>query len=182
MRNGRRIALTLLLALPASGWAMAKGNGKGRPEPITCPADVPAAFADRCPCDGQKNHGHYVRCVAQFRNALRKAGCLDTQTRRTLARCAARSTCGKPNAVLCCFIDTGTCSDPAPGNLIAEGTCSNDPALPCDTDTGCTETRARVAPDEDACVADGGSSGGLGSVCGACTTTTTSTTTTTTVP
>src|SRR5207247_4586446 len=48
-----------------------------------------------------------------LRNALRKAGCLTADTRRTLARCAARATCGKETAVLCCTTETGTCSDPA---------------------------------------------------------------------
>ncbi len=82
------------------------------PGPVTCPPDVGAALAAQCPCDssgpGQswKNHGQYVSCVVRFRNDLRKAGCLDDTAKRTIARCAARSTCGKAGAVLCCNYDT----------------------------------------------------------------------------
>ncbi|MGH7895055.1 MAG: hypothetical protein ACREQL_10315 [Candidatus Binatia bacterium] len=181
MRHGLRISLTVFLCLSGSAEAMGKGNRGGRPDPMTCPADIPAALAEHCPCDGQKNHGQYVRCVVQFRNALRKAGCLDALAKRTIGRCAARSTCGKPSAVLCCLSNGGTCNDPMPGNLVAEGSCSNDSALTCDVDADCTKVRARVASDEAACTVAGGIPGGSGSICVACTTTT-STTTTTTLP
>src|SRR5690349_9908244 len=67
-----------------------------------CPTDVGAALATACPCDGPgqawKNHGKYVSCVAHYRNALRKAGCLDAEAKRTIQSCAARSTCGKEGA------------------------------------------------------------------------------------
>ncbi len=97
MRASRRlIALAFLLALPAG--AMAR---RGRPEPIPCPADVAVAMEAACPCDTAANHGEYVRCVARFRNTLRRSGCLTEETRGIL-RCAARSTCGRPPAVICC--------------------------------------------------------------------------------
>lgn len=97
MRASRRlIALAFLLALPAG--AMAR---RGRPEPIPCPADVAVALEAACPCDTAATHGQYVRCVARFRNTLRRSGCLSDET-RGIVRCAARSTCGRPSAVVCC--------------------------------------------------------------------------------
>jgi len=181
MRMHQKALLLALLAMPVGVCAM----GKGRPDPSSCPADVGAALAERCPCDGQKNHGQYVSCVVHFRNALRKADCLGVEERRSIARCAARSTCGKLDAVLCCTSTTGTCSDPTPGDGMATGVCSNDRALACDAAADCTETRARLARDEATCTQGGGTAAGQGSVCGACTTSTTttsSTTTSTTVP
>ena len=98
MRASRSLlALALLLALPSG--AMAR---RGRPEPIPCPDDVAAALEAACPCDAAETHGQYVRCVVRFRNALRRGGCL-TEATRGMVGCAARSTCGRPSAVVCCM-------------------------------------------------------------------------------
>jgi hypothetical protein len=188
-RSRLLIALVVLLAVP--GGVGAGGNGKGRghegpdrkghgrPTPVACPTDVAAALAERCPCDAG-NHGRYVSCVARFRNALRKADCLTRDTWGSLVRCAAQSTCGKKEgAVVCCVATTGTCDDPVPGDLTADGVCSNDPELACDSDADCTKIRARVARSEAVCTANGGTAVGEGSVCGACSMSTTTTTTTT---
>jgi hypothetical protein len=117
-----------------------------------------------------KNHGKYVSCVVHLRNDLRKAGCLTDDARRTVARCAARSTCGKADRVLCCVpTETGTCNDPAPGDMVVAGTCSNDPSVACDTNGGCTKSEAHVAKDADACAANGGAVVlGGGSACTPC--------------
>ncbi len=144
----------------------------------TCPEDVGAALAEACPCeaDGQgrawKNHGQYVKCVVHLRNDLRKAGCLTPEAKRTIASCAARSTCGKEGAVLCCTYDTSaTCDgDPLPGDGTAAGLCSSDGTTACDTATDCiTVVRGpKVVKDADKCVARGGTPDGGGSVCGGC--------------
>jgi len=140
-----------------------------------CPADVDAALAAACPCsadaNGQawRNHGQYVSCVVRFRNDLRRAGCLDATTQRTIARCAARSTCGKAGAVLCCKYDTnGTCSDPV-ADGVAAGTCSNDATVACDTATDCiTVGDPKTMRSADVCTLRGGTSVGGGSVCSGC--------------
>ena len=146
----------------------------------SCPEDVGAALAAACPCDadGQgrswKNHGQYVKCVVHLRNDLRKADCLDTDQKRTIAKCAAKSTCGKEGAVLCCTYDTSaTCDgDPIPGDGTAAGTCSNsgDTPVACDVDADCTTVTKgpKVARDGDACAAKGGTVVGTGSVCSGC--------------
>ena len=114
MRSTIVSVLAFALIVPVLAW------GKGKPEPITCPDDVTVAMDATCPCDGKmlptgsmepwKNHGQYVSCVVRFRNALRKAGCLSGDQKRTIARCAARSTCGKTDTVLCCTAAVGTTS------------------------------------------------------------------------
>lgn len=168
------IALVLCSILaPTTSWA------KGPPEPIECPADVAAAMAAQCPCEGVvaaegaaptwRNHGQYVRCVAQYTNLLRKAECLTSEVKRDLKRCAARSTCGKEGRVLCCVATLDTCSgDLVPGDGLAEGVCTADAEVVCDTDADCTKTKARITDGEEACTAEGGETAGTGSLCTAC--------------
>ena len=163
------IWLSVVALLASAGTALAAQPGG------ECPADVAAAIGERCPCDGNgqawKNHGKYVSCVVRYRNELRKLGCLDDDAKRTIARCAARSTCGKEGAVLCCVYDTSaTCSDLAPGNLNAEGTCSNDALKACDTATDCIVATGppRVTRHAERCTERGGTPVGGGSVCSAC--------------
>jgi len=173
------MAVLALLGLPSEAFAMGNGkaNGRGKPEPISCPDDVDAAVAVECPCEGQmlpdesvapwRNHGQYVRCVVQYRNQLRKAGCVTPQERRSIKRCAARSTCGKADRVLCCISTIGTCDDVSPDGL-PEGLCSNDQDLACDTDEDCTDSRTRITRGEAACTDAGGEVTGTGSVCTPC--------------
>ena len=101
MRLTHTLLLALCLAIP--GGASAK-----RPEPIPCPADVPAAVDAACPCDGAvqpdlsvvpwKNHGEYVSCVAHHTQDLVNAGLLTHQQRSVLVSQAGQSNCGKQNA------------------------------------------------------------------------------------
>ncbi len=160
--------------LASSGTAFAQS---ACPTDGTCPADVGACLAESCPCAGPgngnaswKNHGQYVKCVVHLRNDLRKAGCLDADAKRTIASCAARSTCGKEGAVLCCTYDTSaTCSDTVADGVPA-GVCSSDGTTACDTATDCITVvkGPKVTKDADKCVARGGTPVGEGSVCGGC--------------
>lgn len=181
----RNTASILILAAVLVGTASAKG----RPQPMTCPPDVGVALAETCPCAGKmmpngtvapwRNHGQYQSCVVHLRNALRKSGCLTDDERRTIARCAARSTCGK-DTVLCCHYDLGTCSDPMPGDMVAAGTCSNQPTVACDVSDDCSTSTSRIVHDATVCAADGGVVvDGGGSICTPCPPPPTTTTTTT---
>lgn len=160
------VASILALALVAiAGVASAAPPG-----PITCPADAGAYVAEQCPCTGPaKNHGKYVSCVVKVRNQLRNAGCLTKEANGEIARCAARSTCGKEGAVLCCTYDmSATCSDALPDGL-AEGLCSNDATKACDTAMDCvTVGEPKVKRSVTACTEGGGISLGGGSVCAGC--------------
>jgi len=160
--------LAMLLAI--AGGASAQGAND-------CPADAGAALAGACPCGGEaadkpwRNHGQYVSCIVRFRNDLRQRGCLDAATQRTIARCAARSTCGKEGAVLCCVYDTsGTCdNDPLPGDGIAAGVCSNDATSVCDTATDCiTASGPKLKRRAETCTGQGSTVVGTGSVCSDC--------------
>ena len=173
MRYAFRVLVTLgVLVVADTAW--------GKRPPMTCPTDVPAAVDAACPCDGKMNpdlsvtpwrsHGQYVSCVVRFRNALRKNDCAAREELRLMARCSAKSTCGKrEGSVVCCFSDAGTCNDPMPGDSTAVGTCSNDGEASCDVDADCTSMRGHLRPDDATCTADGGTPMGGGSVCSACT-------------
>ena len=172
MRTFLTVVSLMLLASASNVLAKPPQAGGG-----TCPDDVGVALAAACPCDadanaqGWKNHGKYVSCVVHYRNGLRKAGCLDDNAKRTIAKCAARSTCGKEGAVLCCVYDTsGVCvGDPVPGDTVAAGTCDNEATTLCDTDTACiTATGPRVSRHAEGCTDNGGTVVGGGSVCSAC--------------
>ena len=133
----------------------------------SCPTDPAADIAAACPCDADgngkawSNHGRYVSCVVRFRNDLRQRGCLDAQTQRLIARCAARSTCGKDGAVLCCVYDTtGVCTS---------GKCSNDDTIDCLSNTDCiTSSGPKVKRAAETCTDRGGTVVGAGSVCAGC--------------
>jgi hypothetical protein len=162
-----------LLALAA---ALVAGSGAAHAaaDPVPCPPDPTAALEAACPCEGRtlpsgdvrpwKNHGQYRSCTVRFRNALRRAGCLDGEQRRTLAYCAGRSTCGRPAAVVCCLMVPGTCVG---ATEETSGTCAHD-GTPCDVDDECLRFEGRLARDEDTCDTLGGDLGDAGSVCTAC--------------
>jgi hypothetical protein len=57
-----------------------------------------AAIAASCDCAGAPNHGTYVKCAV----ATAKAELVNQSCKGAVVRCAARSTCGKPNFVTCC--------------------------------------------------------------------------------
>jgi len=148
----------------------------GEPARAECPPDVGVAVAAECPCDGPqqggswKNHGQYQRCVVQFRNALRKQDCLTAETKKTIARCAAKSTCGKAGFVLCCADSSvGTCSDTIPGDGSKNGTCSNDATIACDTNADCTVGVPHIKRSATVCTdRPGYYVSGTGSVCAGC--------------
>lgn len=93
----RLVGAILLLAVSA-GMATA---GK-KLENVGCPDDLAAALSTQCPCDAASNHGQYVRCVVHYANTLRRAHC-PTRSLRAVVGCAWRSTCGRPDAVVCCL-------------------------------------------------------------------------------
>ena len=128
-------------------------------------AQASEAIAAACPCDGKvngagevtawKNHGGYVSCVARERNHQAKTLGLSKSCVRTAARCAARSTCGKPDGfVVCRQLDT--CSDPLPGDGTIAGTCTDDPTVACDTVADCPVLSCSVKSASGICEQQGG--------------------------
>ena len=61
-------------------------------------ANARAQVALNCNCAGSTNHGAFVKCATQqAKTNLTNQSCMGQ-----VVRCAARSTCGKPNFVTCC--------------------------------------------------------------------------------
>ena len=141
-----------------------KGGGPGSSACDTASSTIGAFVDATCPCAGAndgnggtvawKNHGQYVRCVSHaVRDASRAAG-VKRRCAKGLVPCAARSTCGKKNAVACFVATTGTCTN---------GLCSNDDDMPCVADADCTTAACGVTSADD-CTAAGGVAG-TGSCC-----------------
>src|SRR5262245_16702655 len=59
--------------------------------------DARAAVRSGCDCAAATDHGSYVRCARLIAQAMVPPGCVGD-----VVRCAARSTCGKADAVTCC--------------------------------------------------------------------------------
>ncbi len=133
---------------------------------------VSAELDARCPCDGgYRNHGRYVRCVARNTNKLFKEYGLPSSCKRTIRRCAARSTCGKEGAVRCCFILEQACmNDPRPGDARPVGVCLEDHQSACDVNADCAplKTKCKISRSAENCEHRGGALSGSGSCCGAC--------------
>ena len=64
-----------------------------------------AAAAAQCDCATAQNHGQYVKCVGEVAKTRASNGQLPTECKGEVTRCAAKSTCGKPEAVTCCRVD-----------------------------------------------------------------------------
>lgn len=131
----------------------------------TLVAQAAAEIAAACPCAGKtlpngeiqpwKNHGGYVSCVTRARNDFAKRNDVSKSCVRSATRCAARSTCGKPYGfVVCRTLDA--CSDPAPGDDVAAGTCADAPETACDTAADCPVLKCSVKSTAEICEAQSG--------------------------
>src|SRR5262245_12438090 len=67
-------------------------------------ADARAAAEEACDCATATNHGEYVSCVADVAQDRVEAELLPANCKGEVTRCAARSTCGKPDFVTCCRV------------------------------------------------------------------------------
>jgi hypothetical protein len=161
----RRVALVcgLALSLSSAAWAGPPASCQDLLFPGgACTADPGAAVQACCPCDGFANHGQYVRCVVQAVNALKNDACLDNAANGQIKRCAARSTCGKPEGfVKCCRQVPGVCKD--------DGFCAQtEPAVACVSDLECPPMpKCSIKASAEFCIEKGGTPG-VGSCCGTC--------------
>lgn len=125
-------------------------------EPARCA--VQAALDQQCPCTEATNHGRYVSCVARVVNRLARDGVIPRNCKGKIRRCAARSTCGKPDFVAC-HVPTSTCD-------LSAGTCTDDATVACATDLDCG-SRCSIKRAER-CEARGGVEGASGMCCADC--------------
>jgi len=92
------LAVALFATIP--GIASAK-----RCDDTTAVAAARTAAAAQCNCATADNHGQYVKCVGDLAKTRASNGQLPTECKGDVVRCAAKSTCGKPEAVTCCRVD-----------------------------------------------------------------------------
>jgi len=139
-----------LIAAPATNVAAACSDPAAA-------AMVRAQIATSCPCTSATNHGQHVSCVNHQLHQAMKSGALPKNCHGAVTRCAARSTCGKPGFVTCCFATPGTCVN----GLCPDGTTACSAAVPCPAVIKC-----HIKSSAAACSMDGGSPG-TGSCCDA---------------
>jgi hypothetical protein len=153
MRIVRLLPLLVLVAVPVPPGHAQTGPDAGG----SCPPDVVVALREACPCDGDwPSQTRYRRCTRAFTKRLRRAGCVTSEALRTAARCARRSVCGPRGGVRCCQYRFGVCDDPAPGDGVVAGVCSEPAGRACDVDLNCTSARTRRSRSAAACAERGG--------------------------
>ena len=122
-------------------------------------------ITDRCPCEGQKNHGQYVKCVGGVIREITEANPDLKNCRGKLVRCAARSTCGKEGFVTCTRQELGVCD---PTALV----CSEPALQACTTNADCViSSRCSTKSSAEKCLARGGLVGETPTCCSNCVTT-----------
>jgi len=132
-------------------------QARAQDQQLTC-EDYRCQFQARvdqdCPCEGNRNHGRYVSCVAHVINDLVAEG-LPTNCKGKLKRCAARSVCGKQDRGFqtCTTFEYGTCTiDP----ISSLGSCANDPSVVCTVDTDCVVSqRCKITRHPEKCMSEG---------------------------
>jgi hypothetical protein len=170
LRGAASLAMTLaILAGLAVVWTahargpIGRGGGGSSAECEEARCVVAAAVAEACPCDGAVSHKEHVRCVSRAAKGLALIKELPTKCRKTMVRCAQKSSCGRAKGVACRVALRGgaeRCSIKAPARCrgtVESGSC----CARCSTTTS-TTTTSTLPP-------------------GATTTTTASTSTTTTL-
>jgi len=89
------LILAVLWAAPAFARC---GDQAGDADAI---ATVRDRVAKQCDCASAFSHGSYVRCASAVVRTAVGLGDLRSQCRSTVVRCASKSTCGRPGAVIC---------------------------------------------------------------------------------
>jgi hypothetical protein len=145
------VAVLLLGFLSAAQAAPSHGSGC---QPTTIDADAVADaradVASRCDCATAASHGAYTKCAKDVVHARVLAGQLSGSCAKFIARCNAKSTCGRPGAVTCCrevFVGAPSCTikrdaskcTPPKGGTATIGT---EPSCcdACPRKTSCTTT------------------------------------------
>jgi hypothetical protein len=92
------VALTVgVLTLPACAWAVCDS-----PEDFAAVANTRAAIDANCDCANAISRSAYLRCAKNVANEEIVALRLERTCRKTVLKCAKRSTCGKPVGVWPC--------------------------------------------------------------------------------
>jgi hypothetical protein len=130
---------------------------------------VQSTIDQRCPCAAAATHGAHLQCVAQVVRELAADATIPARCKGAIKRCAARSTCGRrPGAVVCdvprlsgtCAVGLGFCQHPDGSILFTH---------PCSSNVDCVlESRCRISPSAERCIAQGGMAATRTSCCAEC--------------
>src|SRR5437870_7871198 len=105
------VVLWLIAGLPGTpGGGGTSARAKGGPcgkqsDDADQVAAVREAAAEQCDCENATKHDKYVNCVERVAKAAVKDGSLRDECKVDVVRCAAQSTCGRPDSVTCCRTD-----------------------------------------------------------------------------
>lgn len=153
------VILGWLVLLP--GYARAQGDC----EAARCA--VQDAINQQCPCTEATNHGRYVSCVAHVVKTLSRDGTIPTNCKGKVKRCAAKSTCGKPEFVTCDIPRAGACGTPCTAD--ASAICCADATTVCAVDADCVVSKCKIKSSAERCTAAGGTIGASSTCCADCT-------------
>lgn len=101
-RRGQLAAILVLCLLSTTAgqtWAAPCGSAPGDDAAIAATREL---IASGCDCAGASTHGSYVQCARQTVLAAVSSGNLSHSCASQILGCARKSTCGTPNAVVCC--------------------------------------------------------------------------------
>src|SRR5581483_2078212 len=143
-------ASAVLLAAP-----VARGARCQAPAARAAVADALAAVGRACDCRAAATHRRFVACAKDVVRDRIAAGLLPRACASKAARCAGRSTCGRPDAAVCARTDArgrircriarhGVCR---PGATVAGATscCATCPAAACAAPSATTTTTATTS-------------------------------------
>jgi hypothetical protein len=159
----RKIVLALVLVGGVGVFASVASAGCNDPDLNSVRDQILATCSTEDQSQGRKgcngNHGNFVSCVAHAVNDATRGDdpILDRNCKGKVVRCAARSTCGKPEGFV-------TCAQCEPGPCV-EGFCE-DGVTACSETVPCplVVTRCSIKSSADHCTSQGGISG-TGSCC-----------------
>jgi len=99
----RRILLCFLFSFcfASSAGAECQSNLCGSDDPESVEA-LRVELQARCGCGSERGHRRYKRCVSGELREAKRSGELTRSCARAIRRCESQSTCGRPEAVVCC--------------------------------------------------------------------------------
>ena len=141
LRHADRLLLLAAAVLLATADAAAARCGD-RPGESDALAEARAQVDSVCGCAGTRSHREFTACALRVARERVTAGTLPKRCRGAVKRCAAKSTCGRPNAVTCCITRKGRTRcrvKKSAARCLAKGGCVGSWASCCDacTATGC---------------------------------------------
>jgi hypothetical protein len=111
MRGAASLAVTTaVIATVVAAHARGPIGRNGGASDAECEAarcEVAASLAESCPCEDAGSRREHVRCVARAAKKLAVAKALPTKCRRTIVRCAQKSSCGRSRSGTCWVIRAG---------------------------------------------------------------------------